>query len=207
METQPGKPKLALTPIKAPISGILFTQERIKAGAYVGPRTQGGRLVEDPTGRIRFGGAGSEPRNNDTGMEGRLTAPGGEQMRGTVQAVSPVVDTETKTGTVIVEADNQGRVLTPGMTVEGRIQVKKQEGKVRVPRSAILSRDGGRTLLFKLHPENNEVQWVYVEPTAQNSQWSIVDHEQVAPGDTIAVDRHFSLSHLQIVDPVLQVPE
>jgi RND family efflux transporter MFP subunit len=198
---------LSYTSLVAPFSGILFTEERITPGAYVGAGTQVGRLVDDRKVRIRFDVLESELSNIDAGMEVRLTAPGGEQMQGTVQAVSPVVNTETKTGTVIVEADNEGRILTPGMTVEGRIQVRRQEGKVRVPRSAILSRDGGRTLLFKLHPENNEVQWVYVEPTAQNSQWSIVDHEQVAPGDTIAVDRHFSLSHLQIVDPVLEVPE
>ena len=202
---QRAKLKLSHTTLRAPFSGVLHTKERITPGAYVGAGTEVGQLVDDHTVRIRFDVLESELSKIDAGMEVRLTAPGGEQMQGTVEAVSPVVNTETKTGTVIVEADNPDGILTPGMTVEGRVQITRQEGKVRIPRSAILSRDGGRTLLFKLHPENNEVQWVYVEPKAQNSQWAIVNHEEIAPGDTIAVDHHFSLSHLQIVDPVLQV--
>jgi hypothetical protein len=81
------------------------------------------------------------------------------------------------------------------------------EGKARIPRSAILERDGGRTLVFKLHSENNEVEWIYVSPVAQNEEWAIVNHENISPGDTLAVDNHFALSHLQIVDPKMQVLE
>jgi len=91
------------------------------------------------------------------------------------------------------------------MTVDGRIRILKQQGKARVPRSAILSRDGGRTLLFKLNPKNNEVHWVYVKPVAENSDWAIINNPQVEPGDTIAVDQHFALSHLEVVKPRLQV--
>jgi RND family efflux transporter MFP subunit len=207
VDLERAKLNLSYTTLTAPFSGVLYTDQRTTPGAYIGAGTQVGRLVDDKTVRIRFDVLESELSRIDAGMNVRLTAPGGEQMQGAVQAVSPIVNTETKTGTVIVRAANPRGLLTPGMTVEGRIQVKKQDGKARVPRSAILSRDGGRTLLFKLHPENNEVQWVYLEPTAQNSQWAIVNHEDIAPGDTIAVDRHFALSHLQIVDPVLQLPE
>lgn len=196
---------LSYTVMKAPFSGVLFTEQRITSGAYLGAGTEIGRLVDNRTVRIRFDVLESELNQVDQGMSVRLFGPGGEQLQGIVDAVSPVVNTETKTGTIIVSADNQQGVLTPGMTVEGRIQTLEQDGKVRVPRSAILSRDGGRTLLFKLHPENNEVEWVYVDPVAQNAEWAIINHEDVAPGDTIAVDRHFALSHLQIVDPRLQV--
>lgn len=205
VDLERAKLNVSYTTLLAPFSGVLFTDERITSGAYIGAGSQVGRLVDDDTVRVRFDVLESELSKVDAGMQVRLTSPGGQQMSGIVQAVSPIVNTETKTGTVIIEAANAQGILTPGMTVEGRIQVQRQDGKVRIPRSAILSRDGGRTLLFKLQPENNEVQWVYVEPTAQNSQWTIVNHEEVAPGDTIAVDRHFSLMHLQIVDPVLQV--
>lgn len=201
------KLELSYTTLLAPFSGVLYTRERVTPGAYVSAGSQVGRLVDDRTVRIRFDVLESELSKIEAGMQVRLTAPGGERLPGTVQAVAPVVNTDTKTGTVIVEADNPDGSLRPGMTVEGRIRVLKQAGKARVPRSAILSRDGGRTLLFKLHPENNEVHWIYVEPTAENSEWAIVDHKKVAPGDTIAVDHHFSLSHLQIVDPVLRVQQ
>ncbi|MDZ7715115.1 MAG: efflux RND transporter periplasmic adaptor subunit [Balneolaceae bacterium] len=120
-------------------------------------------------------------------------------------AVSPVVDSESKTGEVIVTAQNNSGVLRPGMTVEGRIQVEKLTGKIRIPRSAVLERDGGRTLVFKLHPDKAEVEWIYVTPKFQNSEWTLIDHPDIEPGDTLAVDKHFALSHLQKVDPKMQL--
>lgn len=195
---------LSYTVVQAPFSGVLFTDRRLTAGTFVSAGTTVGQLVDDHTVRIRFDVLESELGKIDEGMEVQLIAPGGAQMRGEVTAISPIVNTETKTGTVIVSADNGDQTLTPGMTVEGRIQILKQDGKTRIPRSAILSRDGGRTLLFKLHPENNEVQWIYVEPEFLNGEWAIINHPEVAPGDTIAVDRHFALSHLQIVQPRMQ---
>ncbi|NGP87738.1 efflux RND transporter periplasmic adaptor subunit [Fodinibius halophilus] len=207
LELEQAKLDLSYTVLKAPFTGTLSTDRRLANGTYVNAGTKVGELVDDRTVRLRFDVLESELSKIESGMEVKLSGPGAEQLKGTVMAVDPVVDTKTKTGTIIVEAENRDGILSPGMTVEGRIQVLKQEGKVRVPRSAILSRDGGRTLLFKLKPENDEVHWVYVEPEALNSQWAIINHEQVAPGDTIAVDRHFALSHLQIVKPRLQTPE
>lgn len=207
VDLQRARLDLSYTILRAPFTGTLSTDNRLTSGTYVGAGTKVGTLVDDRHVRIRFDVLESELGKVQEGMEVALTSPGGEQLTGTVEAVSPMVNTKTKTGTVIVEAKNKEGLLTPGMTVEGRIQILKQDGKVRVPRSAILSRDGGRTLLFKLNPENNEVNWVYVEPQAQNSEWAIINHEQIAPGDTVAVDRHFALSHLQIVEPRIQVQE
>lgn len=204
---QQAKLDLSYTVLQAPFSGVLSADRRLTVGTYVSAGTTVGQLVDDHTVRIRFDVLESELSKIEEGMKVQLIAPGGEQMPGEVIAISPIVNTETKTGTVIVSADNSEQILTPGMTVEGRIQIIEQDGKARVPRSAILSRDGGRTLLFKLHPENNEVQWIYVEPEFLNGEWAIINHPEVAPGDTIAVDRHFALSHLQIVQPRMRIVE
>lgn len=205
LELEQAKLDLSYTVLRAPFTGILSTDRRLSTGTYVNAGNKVGELIDDRTVRIRFDVLESELGDITSGMNVELTAPNGDRLLGGVEAVSPAVNSETKTGTVIVEADNPNQVLSPGMTVEGRIQTLQQDGKVRVPRSAILSRDGGRTLLFKLQPENDEVHWVYVDPEAQNSEWAIINHEEIAPGDTIAVDQHFALSHLQIVDPRMQV--
>ena len=204
LELQQAQLDLSYTVITAPFSGILATDQRLAQGTYVSAGNEVGQLVDDRTVRIRFDVLESELNKIKKGMAVELISPGGRPLGGTVEAVAPVVNTDTKTGTVIVQADNSERILVPGMTIEGRMQVLEQDGKTRVPRSAILSRDGGRTLLFKLHPENDEVEWVYVEPEFLNSEWAIVNHEDLAPGDTIAVDRHFALSHLQIVEPRME---
>jgi len=197
---------LSYAVLTAPFSGVLSTEERLNPGTYVSSGTTLGQLVDTRKVRIKFDILELEYSKVKEGMSVQLFTAGGDEVRGVVTAIDPVVDNETKTGTVIVSADNQGRQFTTGMTVEGRIRVLKQEGKVRVPRSAILSRDGGRTLLFKLNSENNEVEWVYVEPITQNNEWAILNHPDIRPGDTIAVEKHFALSHLQIVEPRLQLP-
>lgn len=196
---------LSYTNIIAPFSGVLHTERRINPGSYITSGTEIGQLIDDRRVRVRFDVLESEIGMVREGMVAELTSPGGQTLSGRVVGVAPVVDSESKTGQVVVEANNSAQLLRPGMTVEGAIRVEEISGKARVPRSAILSRDGGRTLLFKLRPENDEVHWIYVNPTAQNADWAIIDHEDVAPGDTIAVERHFALSHLQIVTPKMKL--
>lgn len=190
---------LSYTTILAPFSGELSVPDRISIGAYIGAGSELGRLIDDTTVLVRFDVLEAELNRLSRGMAVELSTPSGIRKEGRVRALSPVVNTETKTGQVVVEVDNSNRALRPGMTVEGRIQIEQHEGIARVPRSAILERDGGRTLLFKLI--GDRVEWVYVDPEYQTSEWAIINHEQIAPGDTVAVDRHFALSHLQNVRP------
>jgi RND family efflux transporter MFP subunit len=190
---------LSYTTVKAPFTGSLSVPERITEGAYLQSGTELGRLIDDSTVLVRLDVLETELTRLREGMEVELFTPSGIEKRGVVKALSPVVDAESKTGKVVVEVDNSDRSLRPGMTVEGRIQVESHSGIARVPRSAILERDGGRTLVFKLNGET--VEWVYVEPEIATSDWAIVNHEDISPGDTLAVDRHFALSHLQKVRP------
>lgn len=190
---------LSYTTIRAPFSGELSVPERITTGAYIASGSELGRLIDDTTVLIRFDVLEAELNRLQRGMNVELTTPSGLSKTGTIRALSPVVDAESKTGQVVVEVENRDRSLRPGMTVEGRIQVESHTGSTRVPRSAILERDGGRTLVFKLNGET--VEWIYVDPTFLTSEWAIINHEEIAPGDTLAVDRHFALSHLQQVRP------
>lgn len=190
---------LSYTKISAPFSGHLSVPERITQGAYLQAGSELGRLIDDSTVRVRLDVLESELTRLNEGMTVELFSPSGIRKEGVVRALSPVVDAESKTGKVVVEVNNSDRMLRPGMTVEGRIEVESHSGVARVPRSAILERDGGRTLVFKLNGET--VEWVYVEPEISTSDWAIVNHEDISPGDTLAVDRHFALSHLQKVRP------
>lgn len=190
---------LSYTDIRAPFSGELSVPERLTNGAYIAAGSELGRLLDDSTVLIRFDVLESEINRLQTGMTVELTTPSGLSKTGRIRALSPVIDSESKTGQVVTEVNNSDRALRPGMTVEGRIQIETHQGTARVPRSAILERDGGRTLLFKLQGET--VEWVYVEPEYSTSDWAIINHEEIAPGDTIAVERHFALSHLQQIRP------
>jgi membrane fusion protein, multidrug efflux system len=190
---------LSYTVMKAPFDGYLSVKDRLSPGAFVSSNSELGRLIDDQKVLVRLDVLEAELNELETGMNVRLTTPSGNRKEGIVRSLSPVVDPESKTGQVLVEVQNNDRQLKPGMTVEGRIQIRTHNGKSRIPRSAILERDGGRTLVFKL--SNETVEWVYVEPEFQNDEWVIVNHEDIVPGDTLAVDNHFALSHLQKVRP------
>jgi RND family efflux transporter MFP subunit len=190
---------LSYTRVTAPFAGHLSVPERISIGAYLQAGNEVGRLIDDSTVLVRLDVLESELLRLEEGMAAELVSQSGARKTGFVRAISPVVDSESKTGKVVVEVENGDRSFRPGMTVEGRIQIESHSGIARVPRSAILERDGGRTLVFKLNGDT--VEWVYVEPEIETSDWAILNSEDISPGDTLAVDRHFAISHLQKVRP------
>ncbi|MEX2584809.1 MAG: efflux RND transporter periplasmic adaptor subunit [Balneolaceae bacterium] len=199
LELERAELDLSYTVVEAPFSGYLSVPEQLSPGAYIASGTDLGRLIDDRIVRVRLDVLESELNQLEPGMAVVVTAPDGTRKEGRIRSLSPIVDVERKTGQVLVEVDNSDRQYRTGMTVEGRIELRSHTGSARIPRAAILERDGGRTLLFKLNGDT--VEWIYVEPEFMNAEWAIINHEEVAPGDTIAVDRHFALSHLQSVRP------
>jgi RND family efflux transporter MFP subunit len=201
------KLNLSYTTVKAPFSGrlslqnVVTNQTFISVGSYVSAGTELASLIDASTARVRFDVLESEINNLNEGMRVELFGPGGKRYEGEITAISPEVDPDTKTGQVLVEVDNSEFGLKTGMTVDGRVFVRSQEAKVRMPREALLERDG-RTLVFRLL-NNEEVEWIYVSPVAMNSDWVLIDHPEIEPGDTLAVDQHFSISHQQKVVPLL----
>ncbi|MEX2363020.1 MAG: efflux RND transporter periplasmic adaptor subunit, partial [Balneolaceae bacterium] len=188
------------TKIKAPFSGRISAKEVLSGGAYVSAGQNLGMLIDAEKVRVRFDVLESEIDALGEGMSVELFDPSGKKYEGLIVAVSPEVNSETKTGQVLVEVDNQQYNLKTGMTVEGRVFVRSMQSKVKMPREALLERDG-RTLVFKLN--GGEVEWIYVTPEAMNTEWVLVNHEEINPGDTLAVDQHFSISHQQKVVPLM----
>ncbi|WP_421773935.1 efflux RND transporter periplasmic adaptor subunit [Gracilimonas sp.] len=201
------KLNFSYTTIKAPFSGVISLREVvnnrsfISEGSYITSGQQLATLVDASKVRVRFDVLESEIDNLNTGMNVILTGPGGNEFEGNIVAVSPEVDPATKTGQVLVEVDNPDGELKTGMTVEGRVFVRSEESKVRMPREALLERDG-RTLVFRLL-NNEEVEWIYVTPVSMNTDYVLIDHPEINPGDTLAVDQHFSISHQQKVVPLM----
>lgn len=196
------KLNLSYATIKAPFSGQISTKEVLSAGAFVSAGQELGILIDDSKVNVRFDVLESEIDALAPGMQVELTGPGNNRFEGKIVAVAPHVDSQSKTGQVLVEVDNPDRKLKSGMTVEGRVFVRSMESKVKMPREALLERDG-RTLVFKLNRE--EVQWIYVTPEAMNTEWVLINHPEINPGDTLAVDQHFSISHQQKVIPLLAI--
>ncbi len=193
--------QLSYANLSAPFDGTVSVEKNFSRGEYLSAGTEVGRLVDDSEVRVRYDVLEHELAMVEPGMGVELTTTGGISVEGEVESVSPVVDPDSKTGQIVAIFDNQDGDLRTGMTVDGRIQTEMVEGRVRAPREALLERDN-RELVFILN--NDTVEWVYVEPIAQTSDWVILDEEEISPGDTLAVDRHFAISHQQEVEPRLR---
>ncbi len=190
--------ELSYATLKAPFEGTIAVEKNFSSGEYLSAGTEVGRLVDNSQVQVRYDLLENELTMVEPGMGVELTTSGGQTVEGEVEAVSPVVDPESKTGKVVARFDNPDGILRSGMTVDGRILTEMVDGRVRAPREAMLERDG-RPLVFKLN--NDTVEWIYIDPIAETSDWIILDEEEIAPGDTLAVDRHFAISHQQIVEP------
>src|SRR5690606_31016502 len=181
----------------APFTGELHTTLNLSEGAYINAGTQLGQLLDHSTVRIRLDVLESELNGLKPGMDVEVSTPTGYNTTGKISTISPLINRDRKTGQIIVEVNNNDRRLKTGMTVNGRILIESHQGKLRAPRGVLLERDG-RQLVFKLNGEM--VEWVYVEPQIITPEYVILNEESLEPGDLIAVDRHFALSHQQKIN-------
>src|SRR4051812_21009262 len=76
------------------------------------------------------------------GQRGTLIAQG-EELEGVVRVVSPLVDPNSTTVQVWVEAKNPGEKIKPGASARIRVETRQIGGAVLVPLSALLSREDG----------------------------------------------------------------
>ncbi len=118
--------------------------------------------------------------------------------RGTIEAVLPVVDTATRAGRVLVRVRTGDGRLRPGMYADVQLEAARLVGRVLVPAGAVIERDG-RTLVFRARA--GRADWVYVPVGRSNGVEteiladSVSGRTLVAPGDTVLVGGHLTLTH------------
>jgi multidrug efflux pump subunit AcrA (membrane-fusion protein) len=187
---------------KAPFSGVLSLKKRLEPGQFVTAGTELGILVDVSSIRVVFSVLEKELGLVKPGMTVEVISPSGEKRTGEVISVNPLIDMQTRTGSITAQLQGNGNGIYGGMMVSGRIYIKRIKSRVRVPRSAVLDRDN-RQLVFKI--VNGQADWIYVKPVHMTRDWAALNEEELSAGDTIAVDRHFAVSHLQKVKPVFGV--
>lgn len=121
----------------------------------------------------------------------------GREIIGRVAAVLPMIDSTTRAGRALVRFRSDG-VLRPGMYADVRLESTRLTDRIIVPAPAVLERDG-RPLVFVV--KEGRAQWVYINPGRSNG----IDTEvlpdsstgqiPVAPGDTVLVEGHLTLTH------------
>lgn len=189
---------LEKTRIRAPFAGVLTDikispRERIDVGRELCTLVNIGRIwvkakiLESEIGKIKTG------REVDL----RFSAYPGKVFKGTVEAVSPIVNAEDKTCAVHVALSNPTEEIKPGMHAEVEIAAEIYKGRLLVPQEAILVR-GGRKLVFVV--ENGLAKWRYVKIGLENENFAEVlagerPEETVNEGDLVIIEGHFTLAH------------
>lgn len=167
--------------LRAPQDGII-SKRLVQPGQVVAAGQELLRLIRD--GRLEWRADLSEAqlRKVKVGAPVELVSSG-EKVIGKVRAVSPGLDSQTRTGTVYVDLPDPG-ALQVGSFIEGRIQTEASPA-LAVPSSAIVQRDGF-SVVFTVDAQN-KVQRVRVKTGATNKgQVEIL--EGLKEGDRIVME-------------------
>jgi membrane fusion protein (multidrug efflux system) len=184
--------------VAAPFDGTL-DDLRVSPGERVSTGQEIGRLVDLDHLRIDAAVLEHDLPMIKLGGEAIVStaAAPDRPVRGRITAILPLVDSATRAGRALIRVPGNG-VLRPGMYADVRLEASRLAGKILVPASAVIERDG-RPLVFVVR--NGRAQWTYILPGRSNGLDTEVLPDSstgvipVQPGDTVLVEGHLTLTH------------
>lgn len=184
---------VVLAPFDAVVDRVEVAEgERVAAGTEVATVVDMAHLrveatvLEHDLPNIRAGG---EATVRPAGLD--------RPVHGSIVTVLPLVDSASRAGRVVVSLDAPSG-LRPGTFADVRLEAGRLPGRLLVPASAVIEREG-RPLVFVVR--DGRAQWVYVRPGRSNGAWTEILPDtvaQIAPvhrGDTVLVEGHLTLTH------------
>jgi membrane fusion protein (multidrug efflux system) len=143
-ELELAEARLKKTRIRAPFSGIVGLRG-VSVGSYLTPQTRIATLQDVDPVKVDFSVPEKYARHLSTGGKVRFQTKGSPRVHtGTITAVEPRVDTETRSLTVRAESPNPDGVLVPGAFADVEIVVRTIERALAVPSRAVIPELGGK---------------------------------------------------------------
>jgi membrane fusion protein (multidrug efflux system) len=184
--------------IEAPFDGIV-DEVHVAAGERVGGGDDIVSVVDVGNLRIEAQVLEHDLPLIRVGGEAVITAAASPDrpVYGRVIAVLPMIDSLKRAGRALIRARNNG-LLRPGMYADVRLEANRLPNRILVPSRAVIERDG-RPLVFVV--KNSQAEWVYILPGKSNGSEtevlpdSVTGQIPVAPGDTVLVEGHLTLTH------------
>jgi RND family efflux transporter MFP subunit len=180
------------TRILAPYAGII-TDVKVSPGEHIEAGRELFTLVDLGRIKVKAKVLESEIGKMKAGREVdlRFSAYPGKVFKGTVEAVSPVVNADDKTCSVFITMGNPTEEIKPGMHAEVEIAAEIFNNRLLVPQEAVLVR-GGRKLVFVV--EGDLAKWRYVEIGLENERYAEI-LDGVKEGEPVITEGHFTLAH------------
>lgn len=170
---------LERTRITAPSTGILAARS-VEPGTLVGTGTTLFQLVDLSTVVVKASVAERDVNSVSPGTEVPVSVPAlGQEFSGTVEAVSPIIDRQTRAYQVRVALPNPKASLKGGMFAQVRFPARPQEGVV-LPVGAVVERNG-QTVVYVAEGDAVRAQPVTVTASADG----MVTVEGVTPGNLV----------------------
>jgi RND family efflux transporter MFP subunit len=116
---------------------------------------------------------------------------GGKSVMGTVRAVIPQADVESRTFPVLVTFKNPGGAVSPGMMAEAVFSGGDQASQTIVPKDAIVLQSGRQTVFVII--SEGTVRPAQVKSGVGVGQWVVVEGP-VLPGDRVVTRGNERLS-------------
>ena len=150
--------RMSKTVLRSPDAGVISAR-----GATVGSLTQSGqelfRLIRGGRLEWRAEVPSADLDRIKPGQLALLTSPGGERVKGTVRAVAPSVDAQTRNGLVYVDLPanlTTSSALRAGMFARGEFELARAPA-LTLPQSAVVLREGFADV-FRLEPGDRVTQ-------------------------------------------------
>jgi RND family efflux transporter MFP subunit len=137
------KINLANTAIVSPVSGFIGKRS-LDPGAWVTPSSAFISVVDISLVRLVANVVEKDLRRISKGMPADVTVDAfpGEQFKGRIANIAPVLDPATRTAQIEVEIDNQAFRLKPGMYAKVDFTVDRRANTLVVPANAIVTVNG-----------------------------------------------------------------
>ncbi len=187
---------LERTVLRAPFDGVvrgleLAQGERVQVGQTLC------RVIDDVDLEAEVGVLEADLKGLDEGRPVLVTIPAlDETVPAQVDVISPEIDPESRTCSVLIRLRSEDGRIKPGMFVRASIAGSIHPNSLVVPSEAILTRDG-RPLVFRV--EDDRAKWVYVELGRRNDYAveiaRVVQGGAIEPGALVVVDNHLTLTH------------
>jgi len=175
--------ELSYTNVVAPISGVIASRD-IKPGNFVQINSPIFRIVDSSRLEATLNVPEREIAKLKPGQAVELTADAlpGKRFTGTVDRVSPVVDTGTGTFRVVTAFSGDGE-LQPGMFGRLAINYDQRADALVVPRNALLE-DGGEPAVYAVR--DGKAARINVKLGYSDGGWIEV-REGLEPGDAVVI--------------------
>ncbi|MGE3275806.1 MAG: efflux RND transporter periplasmic adaptor subunit [Vicinamibacterales bacterium] len=182
---------LANTEVRSPVNGFVG-KRNVDAGAWVSQNAPVASVVEISSLRLVANVVEKDLRYVQAGDPAvvAVDAYPGEEFKGRIARVAPVLDPATRTAEMEIEIPNSDNRLKPGMYARVELQVEEHTNTLVVPKSAVVDYDGQRGL-FKASEEQRAVFVPVKIGIEEPDKAEILDG--VAEGDRIVVDGAGSL--------------